>query len=83
MSKIEQRSFNGAASLCGRGSLAPHVDADNFYTDIRIGRDAKTLQTYKPGLEEGFGQKFRKVLLLKIKFYFVSIVLISVENNHQ
>ena len=24
-------------------------------------RDAKTLQTYKPGLEEGFGQKLRKV----------------------
>ena len=29
----------------------------------------------KPGLEEGFGQKLRKVLLPKIKFYFVSIVL--------
>ena len=44
-------------------------------------RDAKTLQTYKPGLEEGFGQNLRKVLLSKIKFYFVSIVLISVENK--
>ena len=44
-------------------------------------RDAKTLQTYKPGLEEGFGQKLRKVLLSKIKFYFGSIVLISVENK--
>ena len=44
-------------------------------------RDAKTLQTYKPGLEEGFGQNLRKVLLSKIKFYFVSIVLISVKNK--
>ena len=46
-----------------------------------IRRDAKTLQTYKPGLEEGFGQKLRKVLLSKIEFYLVSIVLISVENK--
>ena len=46
-----------------------------------ISRDAKTLQTYKPGLEEGFGQKLRKVLLPKIKFYLVSMVLISVENK--
>ena len=44
-------------------------------------RDAKTLQNYKPGLEEGFGQKLRKVLLSKIKFYIVGIVLTSVENK--
>ena len=44
-------------------------------------RDAKTLQTYKPCLEEGFGQKLKKILLSKMKFYFVSIVLISVENK--
>ena len=44
-------------------------------------RDAKTLQTYKPGLEEGFGQKLRKVLLSKIKFYIVGILLTSVENK--
>ena len=44
-------------------------------------RDAKTLQNYKPGLEEGFGQKLRKVLLSKIKFYIVGIVLTNVENK--
>ena len=49
-----------------------------MYSQIR---DAKTLQTYKPGLEEGFGQKLRKVLLSKIKFYIVGIVLTSVENK--
>ena len=42
-----------------------------------MNRDAKTLHTYKPGLEEGFGQTLRKVLLIKIKFCIVSIVLIS------
>ena len=36
-----------------------------------VGRDAKTLLTYKPGLEEGFGKKFRKVLFTKINFIFL------------
>ena len=53
----------------------------NWFGMDRYSRDAKTLQTYKPGLEEGFGQKLRKVLLSKIKFYIVGIVLISVENK--
>ena len=39
------------------------------------------LHTYKPGLEEGFGQKLGKVLLTKMKFYIFGIVLLSVGNK--
>ena len=36
-----------------------------MYDRIRF---AKTQQTYKPGLEEGFGQNMRKVLLTVLRY---------------
>lgn len=38
-------------------------------------RDAKPPPTYKPGLEECFGQKLRSVLLLMSKLYILVTVL--------